>query len=121
LASTIGELSHKFQVSVFARMHTLETTPDVHERGLELLDELMPWLSESNGFRGLLRLTALDRSKTVVITFWADEGALTETATSGEGISALAAEAAGSKRISLEDYEVTFLDGEFERSASRAS
>ena len=102
-------------------MHTLETTPEAHDRGLELLDELLPWLGESKGFRGLLRLAALDRSKTVVITFWTDEKALTETAESGEGISALAAEAAGSKRVSLEDYEVTFFDGELERSASRLS
>jgi heme-degrading monooxygenase HmoA len=111
-------LSRKFQASVFARMHTLETTPEVHDRGLELLDELLPWLGENPGFRGLLRLAALDRSKTVVITLWADEAAMTETAESGEGIGALAAEAVGSKRIALEDYEVTFFDATLQRSAS---
>jgi hypothetical protein len=100
-------------------MHILETTPDVHDRGLELLDELLPWLGESAGFCGLLRLAAGDRSKTVVITFWADENAMIETAESGEGIGALAAEAAGSKRIALEDYEVTFFDAELARSAVR--
>ena len=100
-------------------MHTLETTPEVHERGIELLDELLPWLSESSGFRGMLRLAALDRSKTVVITFWEDEAAMNETAESGAGIGALAAQAAGSKRIALEDYEVTFFDAELARSASQ--
>jgi heme-degrading monooxygenase HmoA len=99
-------------------MHTLETTPEVHERGIELLDELLPWLSESSGFRGMLRLAALDRSKTVVITFWEDEAAMNETAESGAGIGALAAQAAGSKRVALEDYEVTFFDAELARSAS---
>ena len=99
-------------------MHTLETTPEVHERGIELLDELLPWLSESSGFRGMLRLAALDRSKTVVITFWEDEAAMNETAESGAGIGALAAQAAGSKRVALEDYEVTFTDAEFVRSDS---
>ena len=99
-------------------MHTLETTPETHDRGLELLDELLPWLAERTGFRGLLRLAALDRSKTVVVTFWADEEAMTETAESGAGIGALAAQAAGSKRIALEDYEVTFFDAELSRSAS---
>lgn len=96
-------------------MHILETTPEVHDRGLELLDEVLPWLRESTGFRGLLRLAALDRSKTVVITFWADENAMVETAESGRGIGGLAAEAAGSKRIALEDYEVTFFDPELRR------
>jgi heme-degrading monooxygenase HmoA len=100
-------------------MHTLETTPEVHDRGLELLDELMPWLGESTGFRGMLRLAALDRSRTVVITFWADEKAMTVTAESGAGIGALAAQAAGSKRIALEDYEVTFFDAELARSAAQ--
>jgi hypothetical protein len=44
--------------------------------------------------------------------------AMTETAESGEGIGALAAEAAGSKRIALEDYEVTFFDADLEHTAS---
>jgi|SRR6476620_3966054 len=106
---------------MFARMHILKTTPDVHDRGLELLDELLPWLRESAGFRGLLRLAAPDRSKTVVISFWADENAMVQTAESGQGIGALAAEAAGSKHIALEDYEVTFFDPELARSAERDS
>jgi hypothetical protein len=93
-------------------MHTLETTAEGHDRGLELLREILPWLRESTGFRGLLRLSAPNRSKTVVITLWADEAALLDTAESGRGLGALAAEAAGSKRVALEDYEVTLFDGE---------
>jgi hypothetical protein len=96
-------------------MHILETTADVHERGLELVDEILPWLRENAGFRGLIRLSALDRSKTVVITLWADEATFVESAELGRGMGALAAEAAGSKRIALEDYEVTFVDIEFTR------
>jgi len=98
---------------MFARMHTLETTPEAHDRGIGLLDELLPWLRESPGFRGLLRLASADRSVTVVITFWADEAAMLETAESGRGVSALAAEAAGSKHIDLADFEVTFLEADF--------
>jgi heme-degrading monooxygenase HmoA len=111
--STEARRSRTFQPNVFARMHILETTPDAHERGLELLDEILPWLRENPGFRGLVRLPALDRSKTVVITLWADEAAMAETAELGRGMGALAAEAAGSRRIGLEDYEVTFVDAEF--------
>jgi hypothetical protein len=96
-------------------MHTLETTAEAHDRGLELLDELLPWLRESTGFRGLIRLASLDRSKTVVITLWADEKALLESAEAGRGIGTLAAEAAGSKHLALEEYEVTFVDAELAR------
>ena len=99
-------------------MHTLTTTAEAHDRGLELLDEILPWLRESTGYRGLLRLAALDRSKVVVITFWADEAAMIETNEAGRGIGALASEAAGSTPIALEDYEVTFFDAELSRSAS---
>jgi hypothetical protein len=95
-------------------MHTVETTAEGHDRGLEILrHELLPWLRESTGFRGLLRLATVDRSKTVVITLWADEKALQESAETGRGLGELAAEAAGSKRVALEDYEVTYFDAAF--------
>jgi hypothetical protein len=94
-------------------MHTVETTAEGHDRGLELLrHEILPWLRESTGFRGLLRLASPDRSKTVVITLWADEAAMLKTAEAGRGLGALAAEAVGSRHIALEDYEVTFFDPE---------
>ncbi len=91
-------------------MHTLGTTPDGHDRGLELLDEILPWLRDSTGYRGIVRLSTPDRSKTVVITLWADEAAMLESAEAGRGLGELAAEASGSKRLALEDYEVTFVD-----------
>ncbi|MGE5273790.1 MAG: hypothetical protein ACM3QU_08535 [Verrucomicrobiota bacterium] len=91
-------------------MHTLETTPESHDRGLELLQEVLPWLRESTGFRGLIRLASPDRSKTVVITLWADEAAMRETSEAGRDMGALVAETAGTTRVALEDLEVTFLD-----------
>jgi hypothetical protein len=97
---------------VFARVHTLETTPEGHDRGLELLQEILPWLRESTGFRGVIRLATPDRAKSITITLWADEPAMLESAEAAQGLGALAAEAAGSKRIALEDYEVTFFEGE---------
>ncbi|CAN5231098.1 hypothetical protein BH18ACT12_BH18ACT12_19150 [soil metagenome] len=42
---------------MFARVHTLETTPEQHDRGLEIVrDQLLPWLRDSTGFIGLVRL-----------------------------------------------------------------
>jgi hypothetical protein len=102
-------------LDVFARMHTLETTVEGHDRGLELVREILPWLRESTGFRALLRLATPDRSKTVVITLWADESALLESAEAGRDLGALVTEAAGTTRIALEDYEVTFFEGELTR------
>jgi len=97
---------------VFARVHTLETTAEGHDRGLELLHEILPWLRESTGFRGIIRLATPDRSKSITITLWADEEAMLESAAAAQGLGALAAEASGSRRIALEDCEVTFFEGE---------
>jgi heme-degrading monooxygenase HmoA len=97
-------------VDVFARMHTLETTADAHDRGLELLDEILPWLRDATGFRGMLRLASPDRSKTVVVTLWADEKSMLESADAGRALGGQIADAAGSKRVALEDFEVTFVE-----------
>ena len=90
-------------------MHTVETTAEGHDRGLELLREILPWLEASTGFRGALRLATADRSKTVVLTFWADEAAL-DALTRGEprGSARRSPTSAGTTRVALEEYEVTF-------------
>jgi heme-degrading monooxygenase HmoA len=93
-------------------MHTLETTVEGHDRGLEVLREILPWLRETTGFRGVLRLASPDRSKTVVITLWVDEAAMRESVDVGRNLGALAAEASGEKRVALEDFEVTFFEGD---------
>ena len=96
-------------------MHTLESTVEGHERGLELLHEILQWLRESTGFRGVLRLASPDRSKAVVITLWVDEAAMLGSSEAGRDLGALAAETAGETRVALEDFEVTFFDAELSR------
>ena len=97
---------------VYARMHTLETTSEGQEQGLDLLREILPWMRETTGFRGVLRLSAPDRSKTVTITLWVDDGAMQASADAARGLGALAAEASGSTIVSMDDYEVVFFEGE---------
>ena len=96
---------------MFARLHVLETTPEQNERGLEIVrDQLLPWLRDSTGFRGLLRLSDREGSKTLVITLWADEESLEASAEVGNKLSDLTAEAVGVTRKALEAYEVTLFD-----------
>ena len=102
---------------MFARVHTLETTAEGHDRGLELVQEILPWLRDCRGFRGLLRLASPDRSRTVTITFWADEAALNDSSTAGRDLGELVTEASGTERIAMKDYEVTFFEGEIEGSS----
>jgi heme-degrading monooxygenase HmoA len=96
---------------VFARLHVLESTPEQSERGLEIVrDQLLPWLRESTGFRGLLRLSNREDTETLVITLWADEEALLASAEAGSRLSELTAETLGVTRRALEEYEVTIFD-----------
>ena len=96
---------------MFARLHTLETTPEQYERGLELVrDKLLPWARESTGFRGLIGLVDRSHEKSYVLTLWADEEALERSADAGDALSALAADATGARRRSLDDFEVSIFD-----------
>jgi hypothetical protein len=96
---------------VFARLHTLQTTPEQHDLGLEIVrDQLLPWLRDSSGFRGLIRLWNPDEAKTLVITLWADEHSLRASAEAGDKFGELAAETVGTTRLALEDYEVSLFD-----------
>jgi heme-degrading monooxygenase HmoA len=96
---------------VFARLHTLEGTREQHERGQEIIrDEYLPWVRDSTGFRGLIALLDGEHQKAIVITLWADETALDDSAAAGDRLSRLAAAAAGSTRRSLESFEVTLFE-----------
>jgi hypothetical protein len=92
-------------------MHTLETTSEQHEAGLEIVrDQLLPWLRDSSGFRGLIRLWNPAGSKTLVITLWADEETMQASAAAGDRLGELTAETVGTTRLALEDYEVSLFD-----------
>jgi hypothetical protein len=96
---------------MFARMHTLETTPEQHDQGLEIVrEQLLPWLRDSTGFRGLIRLSAPGRGKTIVITLWANEKALRASDEAGKRLSELTAATVGVSKRELDEFEVTLFD-----------
>ncbi len=96
---------------MYARLHVLQTTPEQHDHGLEIVrDQLLPWLRDSTGFRGLIRLADPAAGKTLVITLWADEESLRASAEAGDRFSELTAETTGATRLALEQYEATLFD-----------
>ena len=96
---------------MFARVHTLETTPEQHDEGLAIVREhLLPWTRESTGFRGLIGLTDRAGGITLVITLWADEESLRGSEQAGDALSGLATQLTGASRRSLDDYEVTLFE-----------
>jgi hypothetical protein len=96
---------------VFARLHTLETTPEQFEEGLRIVrDQLLPWVRESSGFRGLIGLVDRTQGTALVLTLWADSEALERSAAAGDRLSALAAEVTGATRRSLQTFEVSLIE-----------
>jgi hypothetical protein len=102
-----------FAAPVFARLHTLSTTPEQAERGRELVASVyLPWARECTGFRGLIRLVSAETGTTMVFTLWADEAALEASAQSAEDFGLRIAEASGATYRALEDFEVNLFDVE---------
>jgi hypothetical protein len=96
---------------VFARLHTLETTPEQYEEGLRIIrEDLLPWSRESSGFRGLIGLVDKTQTKALVLTLWADAEALAASADAADRLGALAADATGAVRRSLETFEVSLVE-----------
>ncbi len=96
---------------MFARLHVLQTTPEQSDSGLEIVrDQLLPWLRDTSGYRGLIRLLDRENGKTLVISLWADEDALKSSNEAVEGLAELIAQTTGAKRVALEQYEATLFD-----------
>jgi heme-degrading monooxygenase HmoA len=96
---------------VFARVHVIQSTPEQQDEGLEIVrDQLLPWLRDSSGYRGLIRLADRAGGKTLVVTLWADEASLQASAEAGNRLTDLTMESVGATRLALEQYEATLFD-----------
>lgn len=96
---------------MFARVHVIQSTPEQQDEGLEIVrDQLLPWLRDSSGYRGLIRLADRVGGKTLVVTLWADEESLQASAEAGNRLTELTMESVGATRLALEQYEATLFD-----------
>lgn len=96
---------------MFARVHVLQTTPEQSDTGLEIVrEQLLPWLRDASGYRGLIRLLDRDNGKTLVISLWADEESLRASTEAGEQLANLTAQTTGATRLAIELYEATLID-----------
>jgi heme-degrading monooxygenase HmoA len=73
-------------------------------------DQLLPWLRDSSGYRGLIRLADRAGGKTLVVTLWADEESLQASAEAGNRLTELTMESVGATRLALEQYEAMLFD-----------
>jgi heme-degrading monooxygenase HmoA len=95
----------------FARIHKLRMTPEQHDEGLRLVvDDMLPWLRDSNGFRGLVRLAASADDTVLVLSLWATEQDMRDSSEAVKQFGALAIASSGAQLLSVDEYEVTFFD-----------
>jgi heme-degrading monooxygenase HmoA len=96
---------------VFARVHVHESTPEQQQETLRVFrDEVLPWLRDSTGFRGVIRLTSAAAGKAMTITLWATEDDLRESGEAAERFGQLLAVGTGAIRQPVEDYEISLLE-----------
>lgn len=96
---------------MFARLHVLQSTAEQQEAGLEIVrDQLLPWLRDSSGYRGLINLADREGGKALVITLWADEQSLEASEEAAKRLTELTAQTTGATRLALERYEATVFD-----------
>ena len=96
---------------MFARLHRLETTPEQYELGLEILrEEFLPWARDSSGFCGVIGLADESRENALIVSLWNDRESLDASAAAGDRLSKLASAGTGSRRRSLESFEVTLFE-----------
>ena len=96
---------------MFARVHVLETTPEQSDQGLEIVrEQLLPWLRDASGYRGLIRLLDREKGETLVISLWSDEEALEASTEAGDRFAELTSLATGATRVAFDRYEATLFD-----------
>jgi heme-degrading monooxygenase HmoA len=96
---------------VFARLHRLETTREQYELGLEILrEEFLPWARDASGFCGVVGLADETREHVLILSLWSDRESLEASAAAGDRLSRIASAGTGSRRQSLESFEVTVFE-----------
>jgi hypothetical protein len=92
---------------MFARVTTFEGPPERIEEGIRLFrEEVIPWLRDATGFRGWLVLLDPAAGKSLGITFWSTEEAMTDSAASGGDLRDEIAAEMETPMTSLAYYEV---------------
>ncbi len=98
---------------MFARITRLETTPEQHEEGVRVVaEEVLPWVRENTGFRGLIGLAERERGTSLVLSFWADREALDLTEAAADRLGGLTAAGVGAVHRGMEAYEVSLFEVE---------
>jgi len=94
-------------VAVYARMSTLEGSPEHIDEGLrQVRENVLPQLKQQEGFEGMVALADRKTGKTLGITFWESEEALKASEEAADRLRKDSAEAMSDTIAGVERYEV---------------
>ena len=96
---------------MFARVTTYSGAPENIDRALATYrEQVLPWVRDATGFRGLVVLLDREREEGMALTFWTDEAALRDNVASGAALRDEIAEAAETPIVAVRSYEVLAAD-----------
>ena len=92
---------------MYARVSTLEGSPDQIDEGLRYLrEELLPTGKDDPGFKGQIALADRNSGKTLSITLWESEVEMGATEQDANQLRSAWSESSGQQIASVESYEV---------------
>ena len=96
---------------MYARVTTYTGSPENIRRAVETYrEQVLPWVSDATGFRGLIVLLDREQETGMAITFWADEASMRDTIASGAALRDEIAEAAETPITGEHAFEVLAAD-----------
>jgi heme-degrading monooxygenase HmoA len=100
-------------LAVYARVSTLEGSPEQIDEGLRYLrEEILPTGKDDPGFKGLIALGDRQSGKTLSITLWESEEAMRTTEQDANQLRSGWAETSRQEIASIESYEVGLFEVE---------
>jgi hypothetical protein len=98
---------------VYARVSTLEGSPEQIDEGLRFVkEEILPTGKDDPGFKGLIALGDRNSGKALSITLWEREEDMRATEQDADQLRSSWAEASGQEIASVESYEVGLFEVE---------
>jgi len=108
----VGSASER-SLAVYARVSTLEGSPQLIDEGLRYLrEEILPTGKDDPGFKGLIALGDRNSGKALSITLWESEEEMRATEQDANQLRRAWSESSGQEIVSVESYEVGLFEVE---------
>ena len=96
---------------MYARMSTLEGSPDQIDQGLRhVREQVLPLIQQQEGFEGFIALADRQSGKVIGVSLWESEQAMQASEQVGDRTRSESAEATGGTVAGVERYEVGLIE-----------